>query len=204
MALTLIVAIVLPFLLPPRFSLGPKWIIPVLAGALLAALVAADPGRIDRTSSFVRVLSVGLVVVLVFGAAVVTARLVVDLIRGGPETNSPGQLIRVGSITLVYVIITFSFLYWELDGGGPECRARATPEFPDFAFPQHLNSHIAKPGWRPEFFDYLYLAFTNATAFSPTDVMPLARWAKLAMAVQATSCLAILGLVIARAVNIFK
>lgn len=204
MALTLIVAIVLPFLLPPRFSLGPKWIIPVLAGALLAALVAADPGRIDRTSSFVRVLSVGLVVVLVFGAAVVTARLVVDLIRGGPETNSPGQLMRVGSITLVYVIITFSFLYWELDGGGPECRARVTPEFPDFAFPQHLNSHIAKPGWRPEFFDYLYLAFTNATAFSPTDVMPLARWAKLAMAVQATSCLAILGLVIARAVNIFK
>jgi hypothetical protein len=204
MALTLIVAMALPFLLPGRFSLGPRWIIPVVEGLLLVALVAADPGRIDKATSFVRVLSVGLVIILVFGAAVVTTRLVVDLIRGGPETNSPGQLIRIGAIVLVYVIITFSFLYWELDGGGPECRARATPQFPDFAFPQHLNPHIARPGWRPEFFDYLYLGFTNATAFSPTDVMPLARWAKLAMAVQATSCLAILGLVIARAVNIFK
>ncbi len=63
---------------------------------------------------------------------------------------------------------------------------------------------IAAPGWRPEFFDYLYLGFTDATAFSPTDVMPLARWAKLAMTVQAVSSLMILGLVIARAVNIFK
>ncbi len=204
MALTLIVAMALPFLLPPRFSLGPRWIIPVVEGLLLVALVAADPGRIDRTSAFVRVLSIGLVAILVVGAAAVTVRLVADLIRGGPETNSPGQLIRVGSIVLVYIIITFSFLYWELDGGGPECRARAAPQFPDFAFPEHLNPHVAKPGWRPQFFDYLYVGFTNATAFSPTDVMPLARWAKLAMAAQATSCLALLGLVIARAVNILK
>lgn len=107
-------------------------------------------------------------------------------------------------MVLIYIIITFAFLYWELDGGGPESRARWTPEFPDFAFPEQLNPHIARPGWRPAFFDYLYLAFTNATAFSPTDVMPLARWAKLAMAVQATACLAVLGLVIARAVNILK
>jgi hypothetical protein len=102
------------------------------------------------------------------------------------------------------VIITFSFLYWELDGGGPESRARAAPDYPDFAFPEHLNPHVARPGWRPEFFDYLYLGFTNATAFSPTDVMPLSRWAKLAMAVQATACLVVMGLVIARAVNILK
>jgi hypothetical protein len=204
MAFTLIIAMILPFLLPPRFSLGPRWIIPAIEALFLVALVVADPGRIDKKSSFIRALSIGLVAILVVGAAAGTARLVLDLIRGGPETNSAGQLIRIGSIVLVYVIITFSFLYWELDGGGPEQRARAVPEFPDLAFPQHLNPHMAKPGWRPEFFDYLYLGFTNATAFSPTDVMPLARWAKLAMAVQATSCLAVLGLVIARAVNIFK
>jgi hypothetical protein len=204
MALTLVVAAALPFLLPPKFSLGPRWIIPLVEILLLVTLVVADPGRIDRRSSFVRALSIGLVALLVIGAAGVVARLVVDLIRGGPETNSPGQLIRVGSVILVYVIITFSFLYWELDSGGPESRARADPEFPDFAFPEHLNPHVAKPGWRPEFFDYLYLGFTNATAFSPTDVMPLARWAKLAMATQATACLAVVGLVNARAVNILK
>jgi hypothetical protein len=204
MAVTLVVAMALPFLLPPRFSLGPQWIIPVIEALLLIALVIADPGRIDRRSDLVRALSVGLVAILIAGAAGVTVRLVVDLIRGGPETNSPGQLLRVGSLVWVYVIITFSFLYWELDAGGPETRARAAPEFPDFAFPEHLNAHVARPGWRPEFFDYLYLGFTNATAFSPTDVMPLSRWAKLAMAVQATACLVVLGLVIARAVNILK
>jgi hypothetical protein len=63
---------------------------------------------------------------------------------------------------------------------------------------------VAPPGWRPEFPDYLYLGFTNATAFSPTDVMPVARWGKLAMTVQSIASLAILGLVIARAVNIFS
>ena len=96
------------------------------------------------------------------------------------------------------------FLYWLLDGGGPEARIWHPPEFPHLAFPEHLNPVVAPPGWRPEFADYLYLGFTNATAFSPTDVMPLARWAKLAMTVQAIGSLAILGLVIARAVNIFK
>ena len=204
MAVTLIAAMMLPILLPPRFSLGPVWIVPALEGLLLAALIVADPGRIDRRSTIVRVFSITLVALLVAGAAGVTVRLVVDLIKGGPDTNSPGQLLRVGSLVWVYVIITFSFLYWELDGGGPETRARMAPEFPDFAFPEHLNSHVARPGWRPQFFDYLYLGFTNATAFSPTDVMPLARWAKLAMAVQATACLVVVGLVIARAVNILK
>ena len=204
MAITLLVAMALPFLLPARFSLGPRWIIPAVEALLLVALVVADPGRIDRRSTFIRALSLGLVFILVFGAAAVTIRLVVDLIRGGPETNSPGQLLRVGWLTWVYVIISFSFLYWELDGGGPEARSRATPEYPDLAFPEHLNPLVTRPGWRPEYFDYLYLAFTNALAFSPTDVMPLSRWAKLAMAIEATASLIIVGLVIARAVNILK
>jgi hypothetical protein len=204
MAVTLIVAMALPFLLPPKYALGPKWIVPVIEAGLLVALVVADPGRIDRRSTVVRVLSLGLVVILVAGAAAATIRLVIDLIRGGPETSSPAQLLRVGSVVWVYVVITFSFLYWELDGGGPEARTRATPKFPDLAFPEHLNPHVARPGWRPEFFDYLYLGFTDSTAFSPTDVMPMSHWAKLTMAIQATSSLIILGLVIARAVNIFK
>jgi uncharacterized membrane protein len=204
MAVTLAVAMALPFLLPAKFSLGPRWVIPVLEALLLVTLTIADPGRIDRRSAAIRTFSLILVAILVAGATAVTARLVVDLVRGGPETNSPGHLLRVGSITWIYVIIAFSFLYWELDGGGPEARSRARPEFPDLAFPEHLNPRIARRTWRPEFFDYLYLAFTDATAFSPTDVMPVARWAKLAMAVQATACLIIMGLVIARAVNILK
>ena len=94
--------------------------------------------------------------------------------------------------------------YWVFDGGGPEARAEGASPSPDLAFPEQLNPRVAPPGWRPEFFDYLYLGFTNATAFSPTDVMPLKHWAKLVMAVQAMASLALLGLVVARAVNILK
>ena len=204
MAVTLLVAVVLPFLLPQRFSFVPRWIVPAVEVVLLVALIVTDPGRIDRRSTVVRGLSIALVAILVIGAAAVTTRLAVDIIRGGPETNSPGQLLRIGAVVWFYVIITFSFLYWELDGGGPEARARSAPEHMDLAFPEHLNPRVAPPQWRPEFFDYLYLGFTDATAFSPTDVMPLARWAKLAMAIEAMASLIVVGLVIPRAVNILK
>ena len=86
--------------------------------------------------------------------------------------------------------------------GGPAARAHGVAGYPDFAFVQHTNPDLAPPGWRPLFIDYLYLGLTNGTAFSPTDVMPLRHWAKLTMGVQAMISLIILGLVIARAVNI--
>jgi len=143
-------------------------------------------------------------VVLVAEAAGVTARLVVDLVTGGPETGNATDLLSVGFGVWTYTILAFAFLYWVLDGGGPDARLWAPPRFPHLAFPEQLNPVVAPPGWRPQFFDYLYLGFTNATAFSPTDVMPLARWAKAAMTVQAISSLMILGLVIARAVNILR
>ena len=83
-------------------------------------------------------------------------------------------------------------------------RAHGVHPEPDFAFVQHVNPDLATPGWRPLFVDYFYLSVTNATAFSPTDTMPLAPWAKMAMALQAVSSILILGLVIARAVNVLQ
>jgi hypothetical protein len=204
MACTLLVAIAVPLLLPARFSLGPPWAVPAVEALLLAAIIATDRGRIDRRSAAGRALSLALVAVLAADAAGVTGRLVVDLVEGGPETNSPTDLLTTGFGVWFYTIIAFTFVYWMLDGGGPESRFLAPPQFPDLAFPAQLNPGVAPPGWRPEFFDYLYLGFTDATAFSPTDVMPLARWAKLAMAVQSVGSLTILGLVIARAVNILN
>ena len=127
-----------------------------------------------------------------------------DLVEGGPETNSAKDLLSVGFGIWLYTILAFAFLYWVLDGGGPDARQRAPREYPNLAFPEQLNPVVAALGWRPQFFDYLYLGFTNATAFSPTDVMPLARWAKAAMTMQAAGSLLILGLVIARAVNILR
>jgi len=206
--LTLIAALAAAFatllLLPARFSVGPNWLTPTIEAVLLVAILIVDAVGGVRRSAEVRYLSVTLVLVLVAEAAFVTVRLVVDLVEGGPETGSAADLLRVGFGVWVYTIIAFAFLYWLLDNGGANARIWQGSDFPDLAFPQHLNRKIAPPGWRPSFADYLYLGFTDATAFSPTDVMPLARWAKLAMAVQAFASLAIVGLVIARAVNIFK
>ncbi len=151
-----------------------------------------------------RALSLILVTVLVGDAAFLTGRLIADLVAGGPETDNAVDLLKIGFLVWLYTIITCALLYWALDGGGPQARAVGMPEFPDLVFPEQFNPGVARPGWHPAFTDYLYLGFTNSTAFSPTDVMPLARWAKLVMTAQAVCSLAILGLVIARAVNILR
>jgi hypothetical protein len=117
-------AIAVLVLLPARFSLGPRWLIPGLEVLLLIAIFAADHYRTDRRSAVVRALSFALVLVLVVAAAFITGRLVVDLVEGGPETNSPADLLEVGFGVWAYAIIAFAFLYWLLAGAD---RKRASP-----------------------------------------------------------------------------
>src|SRR5271170_7748226 len=93
-------------------------------------LRSIDGGRIDRRSAAGRVLSLALVAVLIADAAGVTGRLVVDLIEGGPETNSATDLLKTGFLVWAYTIVGFAFVYWVLDGGGPESRFLAPPRFP--------------------------------------------------------------------------
>jgi hypothetical protein len=204
MASAILAAIVLTVLIPDDLRLGPNWLLPAIVGVLLAAHIAGDPGRIDRRTGALRALSIGLISVLVLNALWATVLLTSHLINGGKETDSAGALLEAGSTVWASNIIAFALLYWELDGGGAAERAhRPSSRIVDFAFPQHMNPELAPANWRPRFVDYLYLGFTNATAFSPTDAMPLAPWAKITMAVQALISLVVLGLVIARAVNIF-
>jgi uncharacterized membrane protein len=203
MAGAVVAAIVLTLLLPDTIRPGPRWVLPLVEGILLGALIAGDPGRIDRRSRLLRTLSIGLVAVLVLGALWSTVQLVDELIHGGAETDSAGDLLEAGSVVWLSTIIAFALLYWELDSGGAAARAHERSAHPDLAFPEQLNPGIAPADWCPRFIDYLYLAFTNATALSPTDVMPLAAWAKIAMAGQSLISIAILGLVVARAVNVF-
>jgi hypothetical protein len=198
----LLVAMALPFLMPADYSPGARWLLPLVEGALLVAALSVDPGGIDRRSGHIRRLRIAVVMIIAFGAAWATSWLAVDLVRGENITDSAGELLAAGSLVWIDLVIAFGFLYWELDGGGPGRRAQRAPRYPNLAFPQHLNPEVAPPGWRPVFVDYLYLGFTNAIAFSPTDVMPLAHWAKLTMGVESGASLVILGLVIARAVNI--
>jgi hypothetical protein len=202
MATAVVAAMVLTLLLPNELAAGPTWLLPVLEGLLLIALIVGDPGAITRRSHMLRILSIVLISVLVFGALWSTVQLIGDLIHGGPETNSASELLKVGSFVWVSNNIAFALLFWDLDGGGAAGRMYRLRRYPDLAFPPQLNPGIAPPEWRPRFVDYLYLGFTNATAFSPTDVMPIAPWAKIAMTVQSIISIAILGLVIARAVNV--
>jgi uncharacterized membrane protein len=200
--LTLLAAIALPFLLPERLGLGPRWLFPVLVGTFIVATLVTAPDLISRRATVLRIMANGVVVVLIIEASWSTTHLLIELINGGPETNRPDLLLLTGAVVWIGNNIVFALLYWELDSGGPTARASRTVRYPDFAFPGHLNPQIVPPDWRPVFIDYLYLGYTNALAFSPTDVMPLTHWAKLTMALQSLISVVILSLVIARAVNI--
>jgi hypothetical protein len=188
--------------LPSESAVRIPWLLPVLEVALLVALLAADPRSLARHARWGHRIALGLVLVLVCAALWSTALLVSDLIRGVGVVNDPGRLLAVGALVWLGNNLTFGLLYWLADGGGPLARlGRDGPA--DLAFTQHLSPEIAPPGWRPVFLDYLHLGFTNATAFSPTDVMPLTLRAKYSMLLQATVALALFGLIVARAVNAF-
>jgi uncharacterized membrane protein len=204
MASAVLVAMFLTLLLPRGVRLDPTWLLPLIEGVLLVVLIVGDPGAITRRARWLRVCSIVLVAVLVLSTMWWTVSLIDGLIDGAQWTNSADDLLVAGAAVWLSNTIAFAFLYWELDCGGAAARAHLMPATPDLAFPQQMKPDISLPGWRPRFIDYLYLGITNAVAFSPTDVMPLTPWAKLTMAVQSMISLAILGLVIARAVNVFS
>ena len=200
----LLVAAALPVLMPDKLFPGPRWLAPSLTLVLLISMLVLDPGRIDRRGRRVRSVQVALLVVLALSTTYATVALTDALIVGSSGiTNSASALLRAGGLVWVALVITFALLYWELDIGGPGERAHRARRYPDLAFPQDLNPDVSRPGWRPTFLDYLYLGVTNNLAFSPTDVMPLSHWAKIAMSLQSVASLLVVGLVIARAVNIF-
>ena len=187
--------------LPREAAIRVEWLVPSIEAALLITLVTSDPsGPVERRR--MRRIALILVGLLVLAALWATALLVDDLIRGTKVSNSPSELLASGAVVWLGNNLAFALLYWLFDGGGPTTRSRRrTPV--DFAFTQQMSPEIAPPGWRPVFLDYLHLGFTNATAFSPTDVMPLTHRAKYAMLVQSSLALALFGLVVARAVNAF-
>ena len=187
--------------LPRDAAIRLDWLVPSIEAALLITLLTSDPsGPVERRR--MRRIALILVGLLVLAALWATALLVDDLIRGTKVSNSPSELLASGAVVWLGNNLAFALLYWLFDGGGPTARSsRSTPV--DFAFTQQMSPEIAPPGWRPVFLDYLHLGFTNATAFSPTDVMPLTLRAKYAMLLQSTVALAVFGLVVARAVNAF-
>jgi hypothetical protein len=201
-AIAILVAAVLQLTLSSRFTLfHPSWLLPGLELVLLATLTVMNPLRLARRARAGRYVALTLVAVISADNGISAGLLDTKLILGTAGSKAAPMLAAAAAIYLTNVI-AFGIWYWELDRGGPFARAAARSPYPDFLFPQMTQHHLARKDWRPRFADYLYVSFTNATAFSPTDTMPLTRWTKLLMALQSAIALSTTALVIARAVNI--
>ena len=209
-SVAVIAAIVLQGLLPKTLALHPLWlhyVLFALEGALLIALFAANPVRIERMSRPIRSASVALIFMITASNIASAASLVNEIVSNHLPHNVTPQgaaiaLFLSGAAIWGTNVIAFALWYWEFDRGGPVARLEGTQPYPDLLFTQMSEPELTRPGWGPQFVDYLYFSFTNATAFSPTDVLPFARWAKLTMLVQSAVSLVLGILVIARAVNI--
>ena len=196
-------AIALQLALPQRLVIRPAWLLPSLEGLLLVGLVVANPTRINRTSTTLRAASVTLIALISLANAWSSGELIKGLINGVGGDNATLLLARGASVYVTNILV-FALWYWEWDSGGPVVRARAPRQYPDFLFPQMTQPDLTSPDWEPTFLDYLYVSFTNATAFSPTDTMPLSLWTKMLMMLQSAVALLTVAFVIARAVNILK
>jgi uncharacterized membrane protein len=200
-----IVAIVLQAVLPKQliFRTDLQYVSLALECALLLGLFAANPLRIEKRSRPIRTASIALIVLVTAVNAASAVLLVHAIITNqlGPKDTAI-RLLLAGAAIWGTNVIAFGLWYWEFDRGGPVSRLEGTSPYPDLLFSQMTSPELTPPGWGPQFVDYLYLSFTNATAFSPTDTLPLARWAKLTMLVQSGVSLVLGALVIARAVNI--
>jgi hypothetical protein len=199
--LAIVAVIVLQRAIPVQYTVVPRWPLIGMELALLVVLIALNPVRLTRSTTIGRwaslLLTAAITVDNTASAAILDYRILT-----GEVSNNPEILLGSGAAIYVTNVIAFGVWFWELDRGGPFARRAGAQPYPDFLFPQMTQDNIAKADWRPEFVDYLYVSFTNSVAFSPTDTMPLSRWAKLMMTVQALVATSTLVLVIARAVNV--
>jgi uncharacterized membrane protein len=203
-AAAVVVAIILQLVLPRQLSLSPRELLPGLEAGLLFALVTANPKRLRREHRALRAATNAMIGLITLANAASAALLAHRLVSGQAGNDSASDLLLSGGSIYLTNIIAFGLWYWEHDRGGPFARSAARQHHPDFLFPQMAAPDLASHDWEPRFLDYLYLSFTNATAFSPTDTLPMSRWAKALMAAQSAVSLVTVALVVARAVNILK
>lgn len=201
-ALTILLAMGLARVLPDRIRLLPHWALYLQVMAFLASMVAVRwTGGKRRWLRVER--AVVLILCLIMGVAILggLAELIKAIVTGSKAID--GVYLLTSSIALwVSNVLIFSLLYWQIDLGGPEARLHHSSRHPDWLFPQAGLPEDMMPDWEPTFVDYLFLAFTTATAFSPTDTLPLTPRAKLLMMAESAISLVNLAAVAARAINI--
>ena len=200
--IVVLAAILLDLSLPSKLTIGPAWLLPSVEGILLVGLVVASPDPHVGGSPHRRRLAIAMIGMVSVVNIFSLFELVHYLLHGGKENGR--QLVLAGVVLWVTNVLLFGLWYWLLDRGGPATRGAVPESDADFLFPQMAEPRVGPEGWLPTLIDYLYVSFTNATAFSPTDTMPLTANAKLLMAAQSLVSLVTIGLVVARAVNILS
>ncbi len=207
-AFAVLVAVALQAVVPHNLAFKPWWLLPSLELLLLVLIGGFRQTTIDRRSKVLRILGLSLVAASSLATAWSAVELVRTLLHGQGTSmeglESAGLLLRNGGAIWLTNVIVFALWYWEMDRGGPAERACGTIKHCDFLFSQMTAPELVAKDWEPNFVDYFYLSFTNATAFSPTDTLPMSRWAKVIMMFQSAVSLATVALVIARAVNVIQ
>ncbi len=201
--LAILAALALQLILPDSLirGLGNRALVPALEGALVVVIVIVNPGHISREQRRLRMIGVSLIALTSVANVISLGELLHALLYGSKAGGRP--LVYASVPIWLTNVIVFGLWYWELDRGGPAARDSPGHRRPDFLFPQ-MSTPGSSPGWVPNFLDYLYTSFTNATAFSPTDTMPLTGWAKLLMMLQSLASLVTVAVVVSRAVNILS
>jgi uncharacterized membrane protein len=182
----------------------PWWVWLICVGpelALVSPLALEAPARALAGRGYGRRVTIALIALVSVANAFLLLAVIASLVEG--REKSGAQLLLKGLTVWGTNVIAFGLWYWELDRGGPIRRIQPDPPPRDFQFPQDENPQLAEPGWHPRLVDYVYVSFTNSIAFSPTDAMPLTRWAKLLMLFESAISAVTILLVAARAVNIF-
>jgi hypothetical protein len=198
-SLAVLGAVALYLFLPERLLLGPRWLVPALELSLLVPLTLSSPYRHGNEPKIVRAASIVLIALVSAANGMTLVLLLRYMLQGGKATGV--QLAFSAILIWLTNVVAFGLWYWEFDAGGPTERMTSYPQGADFLFPQ-ITAHQLGANWFPSFFDYFYVSFTNSTAFSPTDTMPLSVWAKFLMTLQSGAALTTVVLVAARAVNI--
>jgi hypothetical protein len=190
------------YALPPAMTVGPNWLVPALVAGLITPASVYHRVGMHRMNQIFGYLALGVVTLAL------AISLVILVLRLPSHKDTPAELLRVAGALWVSNILVFASWYWRLDAGGPNQRdlLRSHTDgaflFPQMVLDPELRKEMGEDQWRPGFVDYLFLAFNTSTAFSPTDVPVLSRWAKVLMMVQSAISLTSIAILAARAVNI--
>ena len=201
-ALAILVVLFLLAALPGHVYVLPVWV------SYLAALAVLVPMAIVALAARNTLwLGIERTIIILLASAYVANTIaeladMIGVITLHPSGNNAFSLLSSSVAIWVANVLMFSLLYWQIDRGGPYARASKSSAKPDWVFPQPATPEDLPPDWRPLFLDYLYLGYNTATAFSPTDALPLTRRAKMLMMIESTISLLTMVIIVARAINI--